>query len=181
MSIPSDQYQEDWKLRLRREKYLSFTNFWFGTPPRRQVTLWEAGSLSISKWLNGETWLRPGIQRQRVLIRAAKPCTSIGNARAICHPPPSIFSCYYWLNPPPSLFHVINYVTFYPTPSSLWHHASKQLCLLLLLWWWPWVQSLYILYQHLFLCTRHFCCLTTSPDDALMSYRPYWAVLRDRA
>ncbi len=40
MGIPSDKYQEDWKLRLRREKKgLFFTNFRSATPARRQVTL----------------------------------------------------------------------------------------------------------------------------------------------
>ncbi len=39
IGIPSDKYQKDWKLRLRRERYNFFTNFWSRTLVRRQVTL----------------------------------------------------------------------------------------------------------------------------------------------
>ncbi len=39
MGIQSDKYQEDWKSRLRWETVLFFTNFWSGTPARRQVTV----------------------------------------------------------------------------------------------------------------------------------------------
>ncbi len=41
MGILSDQYQEDWKSRLRRKKDAIFTNCRSGTLARRQVTLLE--------------------------------------------------------------------------------------------------------------------------------------------
>ncbi len=41
MGIPSDNYQENWKSRLRRETDLFFRNSRCGTPARRQVSLFE--------------------------------------------------------------------------------------------------------------------------------------------
>ncbi len=39
IGIPSDEYQKDWKPRLRRERYNFFTNFRSGTLVRSQVTV----------------------------------------------------------------------------------------------------------------------------------------------
>ncbi len=65
MGIPSDKYQEGWKLRLRREKNLFFTNFLSGLRARRQVTLLGNCVYRVQGWVIiyiGETGLKVSVK-----------------------------------------------------------------------------------------------------------------------